>query len=39
MSEHAELLAVLDEVIPGLAGRNEPLLLEVVVSPDATFAP
>ena len=39
VSEHAELLAVLDEVIPGLAGRNEPLLLEVVVSPDATFAP
>ena len=39
VSEHAELLAVLDEVIPGLADRDEPLLLEVVVAPDATFAP
>ena len=39
VSEHSELLAALDEVVPGLAGREEPLLLEVVVSPDATFAP
>ena len=39
VSEHAELLAVLDEVLPGLAGRSEPLLLEVAVAPDATFAP
>ena len=36
---HAELLETLDEVLPGLAGRSEPLLLEVVVAPDATFAP
>ena len=39
MSDHAELLAVLDEVLPGLAGRDEPLLLEVAVAPEATFAP
>ena len=37
--EHDELLGVLDEVLPGLAGRSEPLLLEVAVAPDATFAP
>ena len=36
---HEELLEVLDEAVPGLAGRTEPLLLEVVVAPDATFAP
>ena len=29
----------LDEVLPGLAGRDEPLLLEVAVAPDETFAP
>jgi benzoylformate decarboxylase len=34
-----ELLEVLDEVVPGLAGRDEPLLLEVVVAPDDTFSP
>jgi benzoylformate decarboxylase len=37
--EHDDLLATLDEVLPGLAGRDEPLLLEVAVAPDATFAP
>jgi benzoylformate decarboxylase len=26
---HAELLAALDEVLPGLAGRDEPLVLEI----------
>jgi benzoylformate decarboxylase len=39
ISDHDELLGTLDEVIPGLIGRTEPLLLEVVVAPDATFAP
>ena len=34
-----ELLGVLDEVVPGLVGRDEPLLLEVAVAPDETFAP
>ena len=37
--EHADLLAILDEVLPGLADRDEPLLLEVAVIPEATFAP
>ena len=37
VTEHDELLRVLDEVVPGLAGRDEPLLLEVVVEPDPTF--
>jgi benzoylformate decarboxylase len=36
---HAELLGVLDEVLPGLSDRSEPLLLEVAVAQDATFAP
>jgi hypothetical protein len=30
---------VLDDVVPGLADRREPLLLEIVVAPDETFAP
>jgi thiamine pyrophosphate-dependent acetolactate synthase large subunit-like protein len=33
----AELDAVLDEVVPGLAQRSVPLLLDVVVAPDAQF--
>ena len=37
VTEHDELLRVLDEVVPGLAGRGEPLLLEVVVEPDPDF--
>jgi benzoylformate decarboxylase len=39
VSEHDELLRILDEVVPGLADRNEPLLLEVAVAPDESFAP
>jgi len=34
-----DLLTTLDDVMPGLGTRNEPLLLEVVVTPDDTFAP
>ena len=34
-----DLVAVLDEVVPTLAARTEPLLLEVAVPPEATFAP
>ena len=30
---------VLDVVVPGLADRNEPLLLEVTVEPDPEFSP
>ena len=36
---HEDLLAVLDEVVPGLAQRATPLVLDVVVEPDPTFAP
>ena len=39
VSEHADLLAALDEVLPGLAGRTAPLLLEVIVEPDPDFNP
>lgn len=39
VAEHAELLEALDEVLPGLAGRDEPLLLDVAVAPDENFAP
>jgi benzoylformate decarboxylase len=34
---HDELLATLDEVVPSLAGRREPLVLDVVVEADPTF--
>jgi benzoylformate decarboxylase len=36
---HDELLQAFDEVLPGLGGRDEPLLLEVAVAPDESFAP
>ncbi len=36
---YEELTSVLDEVVPGLVHRNEPLLLDVVVAPDETFQP
>jgi benzoylformate decarboxylase len=39
IEEHGDLLATLDEVVPDLPEREEPLLLEVVVEPDETFAP
>ena len=39
VAEHGELLEALDEVVPGLADRDEPLLLEVTVAPDESFAP
>ncbi len=37
--DHGDLLDAFDEVVPGLAGRDEPLLLEVAVAPDEDFAP
>ncbi len=37
--EHDELVGALDDVLPDLAGRDEPLLLDVAVVPDTTFAP
>ncbi|MEU6998444.1 thiamine pyrophosphate-dependent enzyme [Nonomuraea sp. NPDC046570] len=39
VDDHDELLRVLDEVIPGLAARDEPLLLDVAVTPDPDFRP
>jgi benzoylformate decarboxylase len=36
---HDDLLKVLDDVVPTLADRTEPLVLEVAVVPDTTFAP
>jgi benzoylformate decarboxylase len=39
VTTHAELLAVLDDVVPTLTDRTEPLLVEVPVAPETTFAP
>jgi benzoylformate decarboxylase len=36
---HDGLLAALDETVPGLASRSEPLLLDVAIAPTATFNP
>ncbi|MDP9295011.1 MAG: thiamine pyrophosphate-dependent enzyme, partial [Actinomycetota bacterium] len=36
---HVELLEQLDELLPPLAARATPLLLEIVVAQDATFDP
>src|SRR5206468_1077151 len=32
IEDHAELTATLDEVVPGLAERSEPLVLDVAVT-------
>jgi benzoylformate decarboxylase len=37
VGSHDELAAVLDDVVPELGERTEPLLLEVTVEPDATY--
>ena len=39
VATHDELLTVLDDVVPTLGERTEPLVLEVPVVPDTTFAP
>jgi benzoylformate decarboxylase len=39
ITTHSELLRVLDEVVPSLEARDEPLLLDVVIAPTGTFAP
>jgi benzoylformate decarboxylase len=36
---HDELTATLDEVVPTLAERDEPLLLDIAVAPTETFTP
>ena len=39
ITSHSELLAVLDEVVPTLADRTEPLLLDVAVRTEQHFEP
>jgi len=39
VEDHAGMLRALDAALPSLAGRGEPLVLEVVVEPDESFAP
>jgi benzoylformate decarboxylase len=39
ITTHSELLRVLDEVVPSLEARDEPLLLDVAIAPTGTFAP
>jgi benzoylformate decarboxylase len=39
LSTHDELIGTLDEVIPTLAARQAPLLLDVVIAPTQTFEP
>ena len=39
IAEHNDLVETLDEVVPELATREEPLLLDVAIAPTATFAP
>jgi hypothetical protein len=39
VSSFDELETALDEVVPELAARDEPLFLEVAVLPDADFVP
>ena len=39
VTTHDELVAALDEAIPTLGGREQPLLLDVVIAPTTTFAP
>jgi len=37
VTTYAELVVALDEVLPGLAARDEPLVLDVAVTPGDTF--
>jgi benzoylformate decarboxylase len=39
IAEHDDLLAALDEVVPELATRQEPLLLDVAIAPTPAFTP
>ncbi len=39
VERHDDLVRILADVLPGLAGRRDPLLVEVVVEPDPEFAP
>jgi benzoylformate decarboxylase len=37
LETHGELISALDETVPTLRERNEPLLLDVVVAPTRSF--
>jgi benzoylformate decarboxylase len=39
IADHETLVSTLDEVVPELATREEPLLLDVAIAPTTTFAP
>ena len=39
VSDHAALDSALDELVPTLEDRTEPLVLEVAVAPDPVFEP
>jgi benzoylformate decarboxylase len=39
VTTHEELVRELDQVVPTLASRTEPVLLDVVIEPTQTFAP
>ena len=39
IERHDELLSTLDEVVPSLRERSEPLLLDVVVATESSFSP
>jgi benzoylformate decarboxylase len=39
IESHDELIAALDELVPTLASRDEPLLLDVAIAPTQSFAP
>jgi benzoylformate decarboxylase len=39
IAEHGDLVETLDEVVPELATREEPLLLDVAIAPTTSFAP
>jgi benzoylformate decarboxylase len=39
IAEHNDLVETLDEVVPELATREEPLLLDVAIAPTTSFAP
>ena len=38
LNTHDELIGALDEIVPELGARDEPLLLETVVAPDPDYA-
>jgi benzoylformate decarboxylase len=39
IAQHDDLVQTLDEVVPELATREEPLLLDVAIAPTPTFSP